>query len=266
VLATGLAVAAAALVVSMGCATPTDTTPYPGGACATLIPTLWVPAGNSLGAPTDTSIRVTFNEYPDPDTVGSNSLLLTTGFFWVPGVYGVDLLGKTAILRPWRPLSPDLAYTLHLAPALHSLEGCPAPDTTREFRTATGPAGASPPPVPAFADVQALFESRCGNGGCHLDAAVFGGGCLAAPAAGLSLCAAESWDALVGVPSRQEAGLLLVDPGNSARSYLLRKLIPAPPDAGPMPTVLGQREPPGPPLDPAEIEAVAAWIDAGAVN
>jgi hypothetical protein len=257
--------AAAGLGVAVGCSRPTDATPYPG-ACATLIPTVWAPAANSAGAPTDVVVQVTFDDYPDPDSVNSNSLLLTTGFFWIPAVYGVDLPAKTAILRPWRPLSPDQAYTLHLAPALHSLDGCPAPDTTRQFRTGTGPVGASPPAVPAFADVQTLFESRCGSGGCHLDASAPGGGCLGAPAAGLSLCASESWDALVGVPSGEESALLRVAPGDSARSYLLRKLIPAPPDGGPMPTVLGQREPPGAPLDPAEIQAVAAWIDAGAAR
>jgi hypothetical protein len=256
--------AAVGLGASLGCSRPTASTPYPGG-CATLIPTVWEPAANSLGAPTDVVVRVTFNDYPDPNTVNSDSLLLTTGFFWIPGVYGVDLPAKTATLRPWRPLSPNLAYTLHLVPGLHSLDGCAAPDTTREFRTGAGPEGASPPPVPAFADIQALFEARCG-GGCHLDASVPGGGCLGAPAGGLSLCAAESWDALVGVPARQESALLRVAPGDSARSYLLRKLIPDPPDGGPIPTVLGQREPPGAPLDPAEIEAVAAWIDSGAAH
>jgi hypothetical protein len=256
----------AALAASPSCSRPTETGPYPGGACATLIPTVWDPASNSVGAPTDTTIRITFNDYPDPDSVNSDSLLLTTGFFWVPGIYGVDLLNKTAFLRPWRALSPNLSYTVHLAPAMHSLTGCPAPNTTREFRTGSGPSGASPPPVPAFADIQNLFDTRCGSGGCHLDASAPGDGCLAAPAAGLSLCAGHSWNALVGVPSQQESDLLRVDPGRSARSYLLRKLIPAPPDDGPLPTVLGQREPPGAPLDPALIEAVAAWIDGGALQ
>jgi hypothetical protein len=258
-------VVAAALAAGAGCSRPTDTSPYPG-ACSTLTPTVWVPASNSTGVPTDTTVRVTFDDYPDPDSVGSNTLLLTTGFFWVPGIYGVDLLNKTAILRPWRALSPNLSYTLHLAPALHSLSGCPAPDTTREFRTGDGPSGASPPAVPAFADIQKIFDTRCGSGGCHLDASAAGDGCLATPAAGLSLCASQSWEALVGVTSQQESDLLRVTPGDSGRSYLLRKLIPAPPDDGPMPTVLGQREPPGAPLDPDLIEAVAAWIDGGAMQ
>jgi hypothetical protein len=82
---------------------------------------------------------------------------------------------------------------------------------------------------------------------------------------GLSLCAGQSWAALVGVSSRQEARLLLVDPGDSARSYLLRKLIPATAGGGPPPPTLGHRDPPGAPLDDGELAAIAAWIDAGAL-
>ena len=68
-------------------------TPYPG-TCRALEPVLWTPAGNSSGAPTDTSIRIVFDDYPDPDTFGSETLLLTTGFFWVPGAYRVDLIDR----------------------------------------------------------------------------------------------------------------------------------------------------------------------------
>ena len=88
------------------------------------------------------------------------------------------------------------------------------------------------------------------RGGCHLDDddGADGGCAGAAPAAGLSLCAAEAWAALVDVPSRQTDALRLVEPGDSARSYLLRKLLPATADGGPIAGVVGQREPPGAPL------------------
>ena len=91
------------------------------------------------------------------------------------------------------------------------------------------------------------------------------GGCLAAPYGGLSLCAAEARDALVDVPSREVSSLALVDPLDSARSYLLRKLLPATAGGGPIPGTLGQREPPGPPLPPEQILTIAAWIDGGAL-
>jgi len=244
------------------CSVTTDATPHPG-ACALLEPIAWSPAGESQDVPTDVVIRVRFDDYPDPDTLGSESLAMTTGFYWVPGVFRVDLLEKTVAMRPWRPLSPNLGHTVHLQPTLHSLRGCVAEATTRSFRTGDGPTDAEPAPVvPPFADVQALFTSRCA-GGCH---AADDGACVARPAAGLSLCASEAFDALVDVPSRTKVELPLVDPGNSARSILLRKLIPATPEGGPLPSLLGHRDPPGPPLDRAEIATVAAWIDGGAMR
>ena len=117
-----------------------------------------------------------------------------------------------------------------------------------------------------LADVQAIFDRRCGGGGCHLDTTkdTPEARCLAMPAAGLSLCAPQAWAALVQVPSRQTDSLPLVDAGDSARSYLLRKLLPATADGGPIAGVVGQREPPGPPLPDDELRAVAAWIDSGA--
>ena len=66
------------------CSYPTDDTPYPGQ-CVPLHPWRSCPLPNSVGVPTDVIFRITFDDYPDPDTVRSDSLLLTTGFFWVPG-------------------------------------------------------------------------------------------------------------------------------------------------------------------------------------
>jgi hypothetical protein len=217
--------------------------------------------------PTDVLIRIRFAGYPDPDTLSSDSVGLTTGFYWVPAIHRVDLLHQTVTFRPWQRLSSHLGYVLHVMPTLHSLQGCPAPYTVREFRTGDGPANADADPVaPPFSDILATFDRRCGgDGGCHLNPAL-PGACQSDPASGLSLCASEAWDALVGVRSRQESRLKLVDPGDSARSYLLRKVIPAAPDGAPPPTVLGHRDPPGEPLSDAEIEALAAWIDDGAAH
>ena len=261
-----LAVAALMAVASAtSCSYTSDETPYPG-ACAPLVPIAWTPPGDSVDVPTDVIIKVKFNDYPDPDGVRSGALLLTTGFFWIPGTYGVELIDKQATFRPWRPLVSQLGYTIHLRPAIGSLAGCPGTVVEREFRTGDGPVGVPEPPTVTLAEVQDIFDRRCGGGGCHLDTTAGPGetGCLAAPAAGLSLCAPHAWAALVQVPSRQTAALPLVDSGDSARSYLLRKLLPATADEGPIAGVVGQREPPGPPLPDAELRAVAAWIDAGA--
>jgi len=254
-----------AVASAASCSYPTDETPYPG-ACAPLVPIAWTPSGDSVDVPTDVVIKVTFNDYPDPDEVRSGNLLLTTSFFWVPGTYSVDLINKQATLRPWRPLVRQLGYSIHLRPAIRSLAGCPGTVAEREFRTGDGPAGVPEAPSATMADVQDIFDRRCGGGGCHLDTAQppGEGSCLAAPAAGLSLCARDAWAALVQVPSRQTDALPLVDVSDSARSYLLRKLLPATADGGPIAGVVGQREPPGPPLPDNELRIVAAWIDAGA--
>jgi hypothetical protein len=259
------AAAVMAIASATSCSYATDETPYPG-ACAPLHPIAWTPPGNSVDVPTDVIIRVKFDDYPDPDGVRSGALLLTTGFFWVPGTYGVELIDKQVTLRPWRPLVGQLGYTVHLRPAIGSLAGCPGTVAEREFRTGNGPVGVPEPRTATLAEVQVIFERRCSGGGCHLDSShgTAEASCLAAPAAGLSLCAPQTWGALVQVPSRQTDDLPLVDAGDSARSYLLRKLLPATADEGPIAGVVGQREPPGPPLPDDELRAVAAWIDAGA--
>jgi len=245
------------------CSYPTGETPYPGE-CVPLHLTGSVPLPNGVAVPTDVTFRLTFDDYPDPDTVRSDSILLTSGFFWVPGSYGVDLIGKAAVMRPIHALAPGLGYSLHLRPALSSLAGCPGSSEEIEFITGDGPAGDTPRPPTTFDSVQRIVTTRCAGAGCHLEGGDEGGGCLAAPAAGLSLCAPEAWDQLVGVPSREDDQLQRVESGNSARSYLLRKLLPAPPSGGPITGVYGQREPPGEPLPEDQLRAIASWIDSGA--
>lgn len=258
-------IAALAAGAALGCSYPTGQSPYPGQ-CLTLQPLALVPFPNAVGVPTNVEFRITFDDYPDPDTVRSNSILLTTGYFWVPGNYGVDLIGKAAVMRPIRDLSRQLGYGLHLRPALSSLAGCPGTSEDIQFITGDGPATPPAPLTASFeADVQPIFDARCG-GGCHLAADDAGGGCAAAPAGGLSLCAADSWASLAARPSKQTDSLRLVEPGDSARSYLLRKLLPATRSGGPIAGVYGQREPPGDPLPEDQLRLIAAWIDGGALR
>ena len=255
---------AAIAALAPACSYPTDDTPY-SGACVRLHPLTFTPLPNSVGVPTDVTFRITFDDYPDPDTVRSDSLLLTTGYFWVPGTYGVDLIGKAAVMRPINSLAQRLGYGLHLRPGLASLAGCPGTTDELTFVTGDGPIGQPPTETPAFASVQAILDAKCG-GGCHLGGDDSGTGCLAPAAAGLSLCAADARNALVGVRSRQAYPLRLVEEGDSARSYLLRKLLPASPGGGPITGVAGQREPPGEPLPEDQLRLIAAWIDGGALR
>jgi hypothetical protein len=263
----GAAAATAALAAAVSgaaCSYPTATQPYSGG-CDPFFVTTWQPEGNAVGVPTDVTIRVVLNDYPDPDSLGGPTMGLTTGVFYYLGTYGVDLLDRAVRFRPDINLLPDLGYTVTLQAGLRSLRGCPTEMAQRNFRTGDGPANPPPPPPPpGFTNVLAIFAQHCGGGACHRQAPADGGGCSSTPAAGLSLCDSDARAALVAVPSREVSGIKLVEPRDSARSYLMRKLIPAPPDGGPMPSVLGQREPPGPPLDDADLRAIAAWIDFGA--
>ena len=55
----------------------------------------------------------------------------------------------------------------------------------------------------------------------------------------------------------------LVVAGDSARSYLLHKLLPGSAEVPPPPTVVGHRSPRGMPLTDAQLRAIASWIDGG---
>jgi hypothetical protein len=244
----------------VGCSYPTDITPFPG-VCTPMVVTASSPSAESTGAPTDLVIWVGFSDYPDPGSVGLSSLLLTTGVFRVPETYHVDLANKAVLMTPVGFLDSDLGYTASVLPGVSSLAGCGVKATQIAFRTGAGPLDSPPAPVPNFADVQPILDSRCA-GGCHADAT---GGCLPAPRAGLSLCAAEAREALVNIPSREVNSLLLVAPGDSARSYLLRKVLPATSGGGPIPGTLGEREPPGDPLTSDLLDTLTAWIDGGAL-
>ena len=59
--------------------------------------------------------------------------------------------------------------------------------------------------------------------------------------------------------------MALVAPYNAARSYLIRKIVPATPGGGPVPGTFGQREPPDAPLPDDQIRAISDWIDGGAL-
>ncbi len=221
----------------------------------------WSPAEGALDVPVDATIKVTFSDYPDPDTVGEPSMLLTTGVFRLPETYRVDLADKAVVMTPNGVLDTDLGYTVTVMQNVASLAGCSGPTTGIEFTTGEHASNLLPPPAPSLASVQAIFNASCASG-CHLDPS---GGCLAAPFGGLSLCAAQARDSLVEVPSREVSSLALVAPLDSARSYLLRKLLPATAGGGPIPGTLGEREPPGPPLPADQLLTIAAWIDGGAL-
>jgi hypothetical protein len=221
----------------------------------------WSPPPGNDGVPTDTTIRVTFSDYPDPDTISVGSMLLTSGFFRVPESYRVDLLTRSVVMTPISQLTANLGYAVTVSGSVASLVGCSGKTVHTSFITGPGAMGTTPAPPPTFADIAPILASRCA-GGCH---AAPDGTCLDAPAAGLSLCATDARGALVDVPSGQLSGMALVAPFNAARSYLIRKIVPATPGGGPIPGTFGQREPPDSPLPDDQIRAISDWIDGGAL-
>ncbi|MDC0722163.1 Ig-like domain-containing protein [Nannocystis bainbridge] len=138
----------------------------------------------------------------------------------------------------------------------------PDPTTSSTSSSTTGPDPSAGPssdptvssdpttedPPPADCDfptsIQPIFSASCG---CHLSGM---------PPKGLVLSEGSAFAALVGVDSMGQPGTPHVDPGNSAGSWLITKLNPAPP--------VGLQMPEGGMLSADQIALIAAWIDAGA--
>jgi hypothetical protein len=99
-----------------------------------------------------------------------------------------------------------------------------------------------------FSEIQAgLFTPTCSS--CH-------GG--ASPSAGLNLEAASSYASLVGIPSTQNAGVQLVNPGNPDASYLIDKLEGT--------AATGNVMPPSGGIAQVDIDMVRQWITDGAID
>jgi hypothetical protein len=253
---------AASLVVA-ACSTPTDVQPY-AGVCTPLHPLEWTPSAGAENVPRDTVVRVRFDGYPDPDTVDLGGIIVTTGPFYHAGTIRLDLIDKAITYTAAGGWRANLGYNINVRAGLLSLQGCAAVPEQHSFRTAVAqPVPPAPVAQTPYADVQPILAARCAGAGCHRAPVAEGGGCLATPAAELSLCDAEVADALLDVPSRQVSRLHLVEPRDSSRSYLLRKLLPGDTPERPAPTALGHRDPPGAPLSVAELRTIASWIDTG---
>ena len=108
--------------------------------------------------------------------------------------------------------------------------------------------GASPEPIPATLSAieDRIFTPNCTFSSCH----------GASAQQGLSLTG-RTHGALVGVAAGEAPSMVRVAAGDPAGSYLLHKIEDA------MPTS-GVRMPPDQPLPASKIDAIRAWIAAGA--
>lgn len=257
-----------------GCSVTTDDLPHPG-TCGALQLVDVVPAPDAHDVPPDVTLTLQLSDFPDPETVGQSTITLFTGFYYHTGRFWVDLVDRRVLFKPTGQLNPGLGYTLVVRPKIRSLRGCqleppPAlaggapPDAYSFFFDVGTEPSPPPPPAATYDQVVDVFARHCAGGGCHLDTsagrtASDPSSCFPEEDAGgrLSLCAAQARDNLVMVPSRQIARLVRVAPRDSGRSYLLRKVIGAPP-------VVGHLGVPNDTLSSEELRILQSWIDVGA--
>jgi len=249
--------AALALAFAAACSAPTGS-PY-DGTCPLfqLVETIPIQGARQVSPLTPVTFR--FSDFPDPDTTFYPTVTVTSGYYRYTARSGVDLARRTVVIQSNNGLPAGVEVTALATTNLRSLHGCPVyqpPDrdgdlaVLLQFRTAE-----SATPVPATApptgpEVVSLLAARCA-GGCH---AVDASTCLAEPAGHLSLCASEALAALDDVPSRERPSSTLVLPRDSAHSYLVRKLLGAPPASA---ARHGD-------LDDDEVAWLERWIEAAA--
>jgi hypothetical protein len=95
-----------------------------------------------------------------------------------------------------------------------------------------------------------IFNNSCAISNCHTGSI---------PQANLNLSAGQSYSSLVNVPSQQMPSLQRVEPGNSADSYIIKKLEGN--------GISGERMPFNQsPLPDNLINKIKVWIDDGAPN
>ena len=265
-LATGGLLAAGAFLAGSlsGCSYPSAEQPLPG-TCAPLTVLSSMPDDDAGGVPTDAPISLSASDFPDPDSVRLDTVVLSSGVYTRLGGFFVDFITQSIRFTPRNQLQPNLTYVVTLMSGVRTLTGCSAKLDQRSFRTGDGPSDPplAPPDVPTFADIQPIFAAHCGGGNCHRPDPD-DGSCLDAPAQGLSLCDRDAFAALVYADATELAGMKRVQPGDASRSYLIRKIVPGP-NGGPLPTTPGHRDPPDAPLAETDLRAISDWINGGAL-
>ncbi len=108
------------------------------------------------------------------------------------------------------------------------------------------------PAVTTLADIQTrVFNQSCRGSGCHVEAGADAG-------SGLDLSPGKAYTSLVNVNSSANPAFKRVKPGDSANSWLIKKLRNDD-------DIIGDRMPlSGAPLSEAMIADIAEWIDNGA--
>jgi len=185
----------------------------------------WLEVVETSPAPGEVELRptfaFTFNDYLDEDSFKSYGFAtLSAGGITANGRAFYRMSDKTVVWRPNSDLVPGLIYRVQVAASLKSATGAPflqrasnASDSrvfvpTSDALPKVDPAPTAPLPAPTWAQVEAIFDASCAH--CHAD-----------PDWRLNPL---SYDALFGASSEQ-VDLFLIQPGNPAGSYLMRKIL-----------------------------------------
>ena len=272
-----------ALVAGVACSSPTTRRVFEGPDLPQLVVTVTTdPPALADGVERDARFRITFDDYPDPETANFGPLLLRSGSGNFDAVLSIDLVGRAILIQPRTLLQPDTTYEVVIDPTVAALSGRVTGRTiSNQFTTGGSTANLpAPDPVPWKGDdgVATLLASCQGR--CHS---------VDLPSRRLRLdfvfdssgnpVGADPNDpafGIINVPSVGLAGTIdplpRVQPGNSARSDLLRKVLGGnhqeePADAPPYPQmrVDGVRMPPGGVYWTDDQSArLQRWIDQGA--
>ncbi len=279
----GAAILAGA-VAAAGCTWNSSQPLYTGSSPAPLHLTITTdPAPDANGLATRSALVVlTFDDYPDPDSVMFGPVQLRSGSSTFDIDLRTSLVDKSIVVTPRSLLSPNNHYEVVVQPGLRALSGRVLQSTV-EKTIAVGLDPGTPPKPPTVPTWIGSIKFDIGTCSPFCHSPVGASGRMRTPTRLLDLTGdpMDPTFGLVDVPAQGELGspqaLMRVAPGDSAHSVLLRKLIGGDPladshdsypamgvDGRRMPLPLDDTMPIPPALDDAAIRRVQAWIDGGA--
>jgi mono/diheme cytochrome c family protein len=208
------------------------------------------PAAGAVEVATNTWIDAILSAAPAGESISDGAdFRLFSGLIESSGRVKLDLLERRLRFVPEEPLRPRLRYQMYLWGGVRGTNGARLrKSVVFDFTVGTVPGPELPPAAAADgAAVQRLFGARCAS--CHDGPQ---------GRAGLDLTSAEAGArSLRDVRSDQHPALRRLQPGDHARSYLMRKLTGE--------GIFGARMPSlGAALTREELRLVADWIDGGA--
>jgi hypothetical protein len=222
-----------ALILCSACTYPTDVERF----ARNLPPFALVqaePGDGAMDQPQNLVIKLRFTDFPDPAslivhlardprTQEQATLRLLSGSTSQPlKDPEIDLVGRQVLLRPEAPLPANTEHTLELPEAVRALSGAALPKRTLRFRTGQRMLPADPAP-PALTIKEIFGEGGVLLGQCTLPECHDSG--TAARGLDLTQLQAAARYLTTTIARGSPERLKLVEPGQPARSYLLRKLL-----------------------------------------